>query len=173
MKPKLRWLLLGALTGAVWIAIAAQSKASDWADDYTPTPPPAVLDATVKIELVPVTMKPTMSLPAGFFDLMQRRAVADVSNLFARVVEGDSDDADYVIRLGFYFDGEANPTATVIDARNGNVLATLTAVSPRKLRPDWLNVRDAMQQLKADLVKTLGQHISVPRVPPPRHHDPL
>ncbi|MDO8608690.1 MAG: hypothetical protein Q7R40_19335 [Phaeospirillum sp.] len=141
-----------------------------WAT-YTPTPPPKVIQAAVTIEVT--DMRSGGGLSNDFFIPMQNHAVADLSNLFTQIIPPGQSGADYLIRLSFTWDGESQPSADIIDARSGNLLASLTRAPPRLLRPVALNLRDAMALLKADIALTIERSPPAPTEPRPPHHDPL
>lgn len=173
MRRSLPRLLCLLLVLAGWSVAGLASPADyewSWAN-YTPTPPPKLIQAAVMIEVKDV--QDGRGLSKDFFVAMQNHAVADLSNLFSQIIPPGQSGADYVVRLSFTWDGESQPSADVIDARSGNLLASLTRVPPRLLRPVALNLRDAMALLKADIALTVERSPPAPAEPKPPHHDPL
>ncbi len=173
MRSSLARLLCLLLLLAGWSAAGLASPADhewSWAK-YTPSPPPKVIQAAVTIE---VKDGPDgRGLSHDFFVPMKNHAIADLTNLFTQIIPAGQSGADYLIRLSFTWDGESQPSADVIDARSGNLLASLTRASPRLLRPVALNLRDAMALLKADIVLIIERSPPAPTEPRPSHHDPL
>lgn len=163
--------LIALLAGWPLAALASPADYEwSWAQ-YTPSPPAKVLQAAVTIEAKDVQDR--RGLHQDFFAAMQNHAVADLSNLFTQIIPAGQPGADYIVRLSFTWDGESQPSADIIDARSGKLLASLTRVSPRLLRPVALNLRDAMALLKSDIALTVEQSPPAPAEPKPRHHDPL
>ncbi len=164
----------------VLLALAALPAAGAPADyewswaDYAPTPPPRTIGITVVFEPAQIDATGNEFLKSdGFFVPMARRAVADMSNLFQRVL-ADPDGSEAVrLRLSFRWDGAVHPSVAVVDPRDGRILATMSRPSERRLRPVALNLQDAMRALKADLAERLDALPVASPEPEPAHRDPI
>lgn len=142
--------------------------------DYTPNEPPRVVEATAAIEMGEVEAPGNAwATEGGFFVPMQKRAAADVGNLFRQVSDKPDNGEDYRVRLTFRWNGEAHPSAQLIDGRSGEVLASLKQDAPRHLRAVALNLKDAMRALKADLVQAIERNPPLLAGDQPPHRDPL
>lgn len=173
MTRRLSRLVALILLLAGWSVAGLASPADyewSWAS-YTPSAPAKVIQAAVSIEMLEVTDR--RGLSNDFFLAMQQHVAADLSNLFTRVVPAGQKGADYLIRMSFTWDGEAQPRAEIIDTASGKAVATLARPSPRLLRAVALNLRDAMALLKSDIALTIERSPPAPAEPRPPHRDPL
>ncbi len=171
----MRWRLLAALLAVAALPAAGAPSDYEWSwADYAPTPPPRTVGATVAFEPAQVEAPGNEFLKSdGFFVPMARRAVADMSNLFERVLAAPDGSEAFRLRLSFRWDGRVHPAVAVVDPRDGTVLATMSRPSARRLRPVALDLQDAMRALKADLAERLDSLPVASPEPEPAHRDPI
>ena len=171
----MRRRLLAALLALAALPAAGAPSDYEWTwTDYAPTPPARTIGATVAFEPAQVDAPGNESLKAnGFFVPMARRAIADMSNLFERVLADPDGSEVFRLRLSFRWDGAVHPSVAVVDPRDGTVLATMSRPSARGLRPAALDLQDAMRALKADLAERLEALPAASPEPKPAHRDPI
>ena len=161
---------------AIWLTGCASSPdAYEWSwQDYTPTPPTQKIDTTVVIEFDPVEAPGNEFLARnGFFAPPQRRASEDIANMFTRVLPSRAGSETYIVRVRFRWDGELNPTLSLVQPHGDAVLATMSRPSSRQLRAVALNLQESMRLLKADLATTFERLPAESRETTPPHRDPL
>jgi hypothetical protein len=154
-------------------ASQASAQESSW-QPYSPTPPIRKIDATVVIEFDPIEAPGNEFLVrSGFFAPAQRRASEDIANMFTRVLPSRTGSETYIVRVRFRWDGELNPTLSLVQPHGDAVLATMSRPSSRQLRAVALNLQESMQLLKADLATTFERLPAESRETTPPHRDPL
>ncbi|EME70874.1 hypothetical protein H261_05679 [Paramagnetospirillum caucaseum] len=156
----MRKALAARLIMATLAAAPAGAAPSDyeWSwSDYAPTPPPRVIDAVAVVESAGVSAPGNEGLAAqGFFVPMERRALADLANLFRQVIPVRDGSETYVVRASFRWDGAVEPSVAVLDARTGAAVASARGPVISRLRPVALNLQDSMRQAKLELALLLA-----------------
>lgn len=161
-----------AICMSAWVS-SGSAQESSW-QPYSPTPPIRKIDATVVIEFDPIEAPGNEFLVrSGFFAPAQRRASEDIANMFARVLPSRTGSETYIVRLRFRWDGELNPTLSLVQPHGNAVLATMSRPSSRQLRAVALNLQESMRLLKADLATAFERLPAESHEATPPHRDPL